>query len=285
MNTEDAFTPAQVTEVVGALHNATADKWIGAGLTLVIGAVIMKIVMQTLERLVAKLPLEKAMLGFLSAAAKIVMIFVLITTVAGQLGVPITSLVALLSLFALAVSLSVQDVLANVVSGMVILISKPFVSGNYIATEKAEGEVESIGLMYTHLITPDNKAVMIPNKELSAGQITNHTAKGYRRVDTKLRLGFEYDSEIVLDALMQAAKHAGEGHEVGKPPFVGINAYLDNAIEYVARVYVPTADYWSVYYQFLLLERQELKKKNIVIFSDSTYLVCSGEKSRKNIEP
>ena len=285
MNTEDAFTPEQVTEVVGALHNATADKWIGAGLTLVIGAVIIKIVMQTLERLVSKLPLEKAMLGFLSAAAKIVMIFVLITTVAGQLGVPITRLVALLSLFALAVSLSVQDVLANVVSGMVILISKPFVSGNYIATEKAEGEVESIGLMYTHLITPDNKAVMIPNKELSAGQITNHTAKGYRRVDTKLRLGFEYDTEIVLDALMQAAKRAGEGHEVGKPPFVGINAYLDNAIEYVARVYVPTADYWSVYYQFLLFERQELKKKNIVIFSDSTYLVCSGEKSCKSIDP
>lgn len=278
MNTEEAFTPEQVTEVVGALHNATADKWIGAGLTLVIGAVIIKIVMQTLERLVSKLPLEKAMFGFLTAAAKIVMIFVLITTVAGQLGVPITSLVALLSLFALAVSLSVQDVLANVVSGMVILISKPFVSGNYIATEKAEGEVESIGLMYTHLITPDNKAVMIPNKELSAGQITNHTAKGYRRVDTKLRLGFEYDTEIVLDALMQAAKRAGEGHEVGKPPFVGINAYLDNAIEYVARVYVPTADYWSVYYQFLLFERQELKKKNIVIFSDSTYLVYPKEK-------
>ena len=251
---------------------------IGAGLTLVIGAVIIKIVMQTFERLVSKLPLEKAMFGFLTAAAKIVMIFVLITTVAGQLGVPITSLVALLSLFALAVSLSVQDVLANVVSGMVILISKPFVSGNYIATEKAEGEVESIGLMYTHLITPDNKAVMIPNKELSSGQITNHTAKGYRRVDTKLRLGFEYDTEIVLDALMQAAKHAGEGHEVGKPPFVGINAYLDNAIEYVARVYVPTADYWSVYYHFLLLERQELKKKNIVIFSDSTYLVYPKEK-------
>ena len=56
-------------------------------------------------------------------------------------------------------------------------------------------------------------------------------------------------------------------------------------IEYVARVYVPTADYWSVCSQFLLLERQELKKKNIVIFSDSTYLVCSGEKSHKSIDP
>ena len=279
MNTEEAFTPEQVTEVVGALHDATADKWIGAGLTLVIGAVIIKITMQALDRLVAKLPLEKAMFGFLTAAARIVMIFILVTMVAGQLGVPITSLVALLSLFALAVSLSVQDVLANVVSGMVILISKPFIAGNYIATENAEGEVESIGLMYTHLITPDNKAVMIPNKELSAGQITNHTAKGYRRVDTKLRLGFEYDTDVVLDALMRAAKRAGEGHEIGKPPFVGINAYQDKAIEYVARVYVPTADYWDVYYNFLLYERQELRKKDIVIFSDSTYIIYPKSKT------
>ena len=118
MNTEDAFTPEQMTAVVGALHNASMEKWIGAGLSCIIGAVVIKIVMQALNRLVAKLPLDKAMLGFLTAAARIVMVIVLATMVAGQLNVPITSLVALLSLFALAVSLSVQDVLANVVSGM-----------------------------------------------------------------------------------------------------------------------------------------------------------------------
>lgn len=73
MNTEEAFTPEQVTEVVGALHNATMDKWLGAGLTLVIGAVVIKIVMRALNRLVAKLPLDKAMLSFLTAAARIVM--------------------------------------------------------------------------------------------------------------------------------------------------------------------------------------------------------------------
>ena len=64
MNTEEAFTPEQVTEVVGALHNATADKWIGAGLTLVIGAVIIKIVMQTFERLVSNVRLKRQCLAF-----------------------------------------------------------------------------------------------------------------------------------------------------------------------------------------------------------------------------
>ena len=139
MNTEDAFTPEQMTAVVGALHNASMEKWIGAGLICIIGAVVIKIVMQALNRLVAKLPLDKAVLGFLTAAARIVMVIVLVTMVAGQLDVPITSLVALLSLFALAVSLSVQDVLANVVSGMVILLAKPFAAGSFISTEKAEG--------------------------------------------------------------------------------------------------------------------------------------------------
>ena len=114
--------------------------------------------------------------------------------------------------------------------------------------------------MYTHLITPDNKAVMIPNKELSAGQITNHTAKGYRRVDTKLRLGFEYDSEIMLDALMQAANTRARAMRSGSRRSSG-SMHLDNAIEYVARVYSADGDYWSVYYQFLLLERQELKEE------------------------
>ena len=202
MNTEEAFTPEQVTEVVGALHNASMEKWIGAGLICIIGAVVIKIVMQALNRLVAKLPLDKAMLGFLTAAARIVMVIVLATMVAGQLNVPITSLVALLSLFALAVSLSVQDVLANVVSGMVILIAKPFVAGNFISTQNAEGTVERIGLMYTHLVTPDNKAVMIPNKELSAERIVNYTEKAYRRVDAKLWLGFEIDTDTALEALM-----------------------------------------------------------------------------------
>ena len=204
MNTEDAFTPEQMTAVVGALHNASMEKWIGAGLICIIGAVVIKIVMQALNRLVAKLPLDKAMLGFLTAAARIVMVIVLATMVAGQLNVPITSLIALLSLFALAVSLSVQDVLANVVSGMVILIAKPFVAGNFISTQNAEGTVERIGLMYTHLVTADNKAVMIPNKEISTERIINYTAKDYRRVDVKLCIGSEIDTDAVLDALAAA---------------------------------------------------------------------------------
>lgn len=67
--------------------------------------------------------------------------------------------------------------------------------------------------MYTHLVTPDNKTVMIPNKELSAERIVNYTEKAYRRVDAKLWLGFEIDTDTALEALMAACKRAAEGYE------------------------------------------------------------------------
>ena len=71
---------------------------------------------------------------------------------------------------------------------------------------------------------------------------------------------------------MAACKRAAEGYESAEPPFVGINAYQTGTIEYVARVYVPTEAYWDVYYRFMLLIRQELKARNIVVLSDSTYI-------------
>ena len=159
---------------------------------------------------------------------------------------------------------------------MVILIAKPFVAGNFISTQNAEGTVERIGLMYTHLVTADNKAVMIPNKEISTERIINYTAKDYRRVDVKLCIGSEIDTDAVLDALAAACKRAEEGREAIKPPFVGINAYQVGGIEYVARVYAPTEAYWDVYYRFMLLIRQELTARKIVVLSDSTYIKNAG---------
>ena len=83
-------------------------------------------------------------------------------------------------------------------------------------------------------------------------------------------------SDAVLDALAAACKRAEEGREAIKPPFVGISAYQVGGIEYVARVYAPTEAYWDVYYRFMLLIRQELTARKIVVLSDSTYIKNAG---------
>ena len=264
MDVTQPTSGAQVEEVVHAFEKMTFDGLIGAGALLLIGLVVIRIVMRMIQRLMDRLPLERAVEGFLMSAIRIVLIIVLGTMVCSQLGIPITSLVALLSLFALAVSLSVQDVLSNMVSGMVILIAKPFASGDYIETPSASGSVESIGLMHTYLLSPDNKVLMVPNKELSSGRITNYSAQKIRRVDTSVRVGYEYDNETVLAALGRAARRVCKGREIaGKPPFVAVNAYLDTGVEFVARVYVPTPDYWDVYHALMLAMREELSVSGV----------------------
>ncbi len=103
--------------------------------------------------------------------------------VAGSLDIDVTSLIAVISVFGLAVSLAVQDVLGNVAGGMVLLFSKPFTLGDYVSTADGEGEVAEITLTHTKLDTPSGQRVMLPNSRLTAGQIVNYTVRGVRRAD------------------------------------------------------------------------------------------------------
>ncbi len=268
---------AEATEsMINALGRVTLDGLIEAGILLLLGFVVIRIIMQMLRRVSDKLPLEKTVTGFLISAMKTVLFVILGTIVADKLGIPITSVIALISLFALAISLSLQDVLSNMVSGIVILMAKPFSNGDYIETNEASGTVDSIGLMYTHLLSPDNKAVMVPNKELCTGRITNYSAEKVRRVDASVRVGYEYDSHAVLSALLRAAQRTGEGHEGGQPPFVGINAYQNGGIEYAVRVYVPTKDYWDVYHALMLSIRDELSADGIALDYAGSRIVQNG---------
>lgn len=268
MNAE--ISGGEVQSVFLALERVTLDKLLGAGFLLLAGLVVIRIAMHALRRLADRLPLEKGVTGFMLSATRIALLLVLGTMVAGKLGVPVTSVVALLSLFALAISLSVQDVLANVVSGMVILIAKPFSAGDYIETASAAGTVETIGLMYTNLLSPDNKVLLVPNRELSSGRITNYSAKAFRRVDASVLVGYEHGSHRVIAALLRAADASCKGMDVEKPPFAAVNAYKDSGIEYVVRAYVPTQAYWPVYHALLLAVRDELEADGIALTYGAT---------------
>ena len=111
-------------------------------------------------------------------------------------GVKTTSFVAVLGTASLAIGLSLQGSLANFAGGVLILILKPFMIGDYIVVNSAgvEGTVNKIDIFYTTIISPDNKRIVIPNGNLSNSSIINCTALGKRRVD--IEIGISYDSDI-----------------------------------------------------------------------------------------
>ena len=129
-----------------------------------------------------------------------------------------------------------------------ILVSKPFVAGDYILTGTIEGTVHDIGLVYTSVTTVDNKVIFIPNSDISGSSIVNYTTQTERRVD----LTFEASYENSIDDVKYAIKSVPNSdsrilHET--EPFVGVQEYKESSIAYVMRAWCKTEDYWPLYYK------------------------------------
>ncbi len=170
--------------------------------------------------------------------------------VAGSLDIDVTSLIAVISVFGLAVSLAVQDVLGNVAGGMVLLFSKPFTLGDYVSTADGEGEVAEITLTHTKLDTPSGQRVMLPNSRLTAGQIVNYTVRGVRRADHAIAASYDDEPEAVRRACLKALERT-PGILPDPAPQVVLTAYGESAIEYRVRFWARTEDYWDAHFRSL----------------------------------
>jgi small conductance mechanosensitive channel len=170
--------------------------------------------------------------------------------VAGSLDIDVTSLIAVISVFGLAVSLAVQDVLGNVAGGMVLLFSKPFTLGDYVSTADGEGEVAEITLTHTKLDTPSGQRVMLPNSRLTAGQIVNYTVRGVRRADHAIAASYDDGPEAVRRACLKALERT-PGILPDPAPQVVLTAYGESAIEYRVRFWARTEDYWDAHFRSL----------------------------------
>ena len=208
-----------------------------------VGILIIRTVLLLVEKTLKKSKLEKAAHGLIKTVLRIVLYGLLALILADKLGIDVTGIVALASVLTLAVSLSVQNALTNLISGFTLLYTKPFASGDFVEIAGQSGTVKEIGLTYTKLSTPDNKTVFIPNGAVTAAQIVNYTILGTRRVDVKVSASYHAPVEQVLQALRQAG--AVETALDTPAPFAAVQSYGDSAIIYLLQVWSTSADYWT----------------------------------------
>lgn len=229
-----------------SLGTIALDKLLPAVIILVIGILIIRIVMAVLNKALSASKLEKAAHGLIKSLASVVLYLLLSLMVADKAGIDVTSIIALASVLTLAVSLALQNMLANVIGGFTLLYTHPFHSGDYVDIGADSGTVVEIGMTYTKLQTPDNKMISIPNSTVVAGDIVNYTVTGTRRLDIKVRAAYCVPTQKVIDALLQAG--TVDNVLLDPAPFAAIDSYGENAIHYVLRVWTKTADYWDVNY-------------------------------------
>ena len=223
--------------------NFLMNRGLSAVIIMVVGIMLGRVIMTVVDKALNKSKLEKAAYSLIRSLLKAVLYILLGLIVASKLGVDVTGIIALASVLALAVSLAVQDVLANLFGGLTLLYTQPFHSGDYVESGASGGTVKEIGLSYTKLTTPDNKEISIPNKSVVAAEIVNYTTTGKRRVDFVVTASYDAPVQTVLASLRQAAQVPTRLEE--NEPFVAVSNYGDHAIEYILRVWSATDDYWT----------------------------------------
>ncbi len=214
-----------------------------AATLLAVGIPAVRGVIRLLEKLLGRSHLEPVACNLVKRVAKGALFGLLGLTVASALGVDITGIVTLAGVLTLAISLSVQNALTNLISGFTLLYTRPFVSGDLVEIAGQSGVVREVGLTYTKLAAPDNKSISIPNGAVTAAQIVNFTTLGTRRVEVTVWAAYHSPVEGVLEALRRAA---AVPTALDTPPvFAGVQTYGESAIGYVLLVWTSAENYWT----------------------------------------
>ena len=232
---------------LSALLGNAANNILTAVLTLVVGLLVIRAAMSLVKKTLEKSKLEKAAHTLILSLSRVALYLLLGLGVASALGIDVTGVVALASVLTLAVSLSLQNALTNVIGGFTLLSTHPFHSGDFVEIAGQSGTVEEISMTYAKLATPDNKLISIPNSAVVAAQIVNYTASGTRRVDVNVSASYEVPTQKVLDALVLAG--TVDNALLEPAPVSVISGYGESAINYSLRIWVKSADYWDVFFQ------------------------------------
>ena len=255
----------EVIEDIAAINIGTMalGTLVKAIVAFIICFVAIRIITYLLHRAFFKTKnLASTVSGFLESAIRILLWVLTCIILADILGVPTASLVALVSIVGLALSLSVQNIVANLFSGITLLITKPFEVGCYVDIAGKTGTVKSVRLFYTELTTLDNERVSIPNSDVTAVAVVNFSGEPIRRVDQSFCASYNAPTESVKAAILEAAK--GDDRILRDPaPFCSIRAYRDSSIEYVSWIWCASKDYWDVQFRMNELVRESFARHGV----------------------
>lgn len=252
-----------ISNFLSTIGLAGATNIVRALVIFVICLIVIKIVTTIVGKVLDKTnKLDGTLKGFVKTALKIVLWALAIISVAGTLGIDTASLVAVVSVAGLALSLSVQNIMSNLFSGITLLITRPFGQGDLIEVGANLGTVKSVGLFYTVIDTLDNRVITIPNGDVTAASITNYSRNPLRRVDLTFNTSYDNSTEEVKKAILEAIAQDSRISDF-QPPFVVVGAYKDSTVEYIVRVWCDNADYWDVYFGLMEGVRESFARNGV----------------------
>ena len=218
----------------------------------IIGAKLIGWVRKLVKRSLERSSVDKGVEQFVDSMLKFGLYALLIFSIGKNFGLDTTSVAAVLASGGVAIGLALQGSLSNFAGGVLILLLKPFVVGDYIIedTNKCEGTVKEIQIFYTKLVTMDNKTVVIPNGTLANNSLTNVTAQDKRKLDLKVDISYDADlkkAKELIEALLKEDTSIMQEEEM----LVFVDSLGSSSVVLGARAWVKTEEYWTTRWRLL----------------------------------
>lgn len=250
-----------------------------AAVILVVGYWAVRLLMKLLYKILNKSSADYTVVTFIGSVVKVLLYFIVIIAALAQVGVNVASIITALGAALVTAGFALQSSLSNIASGMVIILNKPFKSGDVIEFENLKGTVQDIKLFYTTLLSAENKMITIPNSRLTDNNVVNCSASENRRLSLSYTISYEEDITKVkgliytylstLDKILQEPE-----------PAVYVGEHKSSGIEILVHVWLSENDYWDVYY--LMQENiKELFDKNHITIPYDQIVVHVTEQEKK----
>lgn len=222
-------------------------KLVAAIVVLLLGRWVIRLLKKALRKVMDRRGADPSLSSFLMSLVSVLLTFFLILAIVGILGINTSSLVALLASAGLAIGMALSGTLQNFAGGVMIMLFKPFRVDDFISAQGFEGKVSEIQIFNTHLLTVDNKEVILPNGILSTGTMTVFSKRDTRRVDWTFSIAYgdDYDkAKAVLKHLCSQDKRILAEPEV----MIELMKLNTSSVDLTVRAWVKTPDYWPVFF-------------------------------------
>ncbi|WP_423732187.1 small-conductance mechanosensitive channel MscS [Hafnia paralvei] len=223
---------------------------IAAIVIFIVGSIIAKIVSGTITRLMKARGVDLTVAHFLSALVRYgIMAFTIIAAL-GRLGVQTASVIAVIGAAGLAVGLALQGSLSNFAAGVLLVLFRPFRTGEFVDLGGVSGTVKDVQIFSTTMLTADNKTIVVPNGKIIAGNIINYSREPNRRVDITVGVAYDADIDLVKKVLGDiVAADSRIMHEQGVT--IRLNEMAASSLNFVVRAWTTNANYWPVYFDLM----------------------------------
>ena len=240
-------------------------KLLAAIATLVIGLWVVKFIVKGATKVLNRSSVDEALVSFLRSLISMLLKVMVYISALGMLGIEMTSFIAVLGAAGLAIGLALQGSLSNFVGGVLILFFKPFKVGDFIERGSESGTVEKIDILHTHLNTPNNQLIVIPNGQLANSPVVNYSAKETRRAVFPVGIGYGSDINKAREVILRVLNEDERVLQEPAAPMVVLTNLGDSSLDLSARAWTTKENYWGFFWDNLEKIKEELDKEGIEI--------------------